>query len=121
LINNLNIGRDYLLRLSIDNLNSILPEINRLGGNGTYGITAGGNFEASLILTNDIWTKENFPVDGEFVIAISNRDLLFITGSNHKTEIEKIKKIAAESYNTGDHPISPYLFKWNGNRFEKFE
>jgi len=117
----LNIGRDSLLKLSVDNLNSILPEISRMGANGAYGIAAGGNFEASLILIKDIWTKENFPVDGEFVIAVPNRDLLFVTGSNNKTEIEKIRIIAEESYNTGSYPISPYLFKWNGNRFEKFE
>ena len=92
-----------------------------MGGKGSFGISAGGDFETSLILSTRLWTKENFEVDGDFIIAIPNKDLLFITGSNNQKEIDRIEKIAEDSYRTGNHPVSPYLFKWNGKMFEKYK
>lgn len=120
-LDKLNISRDTLLGFAKRNLKAILPDIQRMGNDGSYGIACGGDFEACLILLEDLWTYENFPVDGDFVIAIPNRDILFITGTNNKPEIERIDKIAQESYNNGNHPISPILFRWNGKTFEKYK
>lgn len=117
----LNIDKDTLLDFSVKNLNKILPDIQRHGGDGSFGLAAGGDFEASLILLKSIWTKENFDVDGDFVIAIPNRDLLFITGSNNKQEIERIRGLAVDSYKTGNHQVSPYLFVWTGEKFEEYK
>lgn len=117
----LNLDKDTLLDMAVKNLNKILPDIQRHGGNGSFGLAAGGDFEASLILLKSIWTKENFDVDGDFVIAIPNRDLLFITGTNNKTEIERIREIATDSYKTGNHQVSPYLFVWTGEKFEEYK
>jgi uncharacterized protein YtpQ (UPF0354 family) len=83
-------------------------------------ITAGGNFEASLILLDDIWTKENMPVDGQIVIAIPTRDLLLVTGSKNIEGISKIKSMAAEAWGQGPYQLLPDLFIWNGKRFEPY-
>ncbi len=115
------ISRESLHEIALEYLESLLPNVKRHGDNGLFMITAGGTFEASLILLSSIWTHENFAVDGEFVVIIPNRDVLFITGSNNTEHIAKMKEIAEESYNNGNYPVSPYLFKWNGERFERFD
>jgi uncharacterized protein YtpQ (UPF0354 family) len=84
-------------------------------------ITAGGDYEASLILFEPLWSKENIVVDGDFVIGIPNRDLLFVTGSNNVEEINRIKGVIENSYKTGDHQVSPYLYIWKNNKFERYE
>ena len=117
----LGIAKDTLFDFSIKNLEEILPEFRSYRENDVYHIVAGGTFEASLILLKSIWTKENFNVDGDFVIAIPCRDLLFITGSNNSIGIAKLKESAEKMYNEGDHDITPLLYKWNGSRFEKYE
>lgn len=117
----LKIERDSLLGLSLENLKRTIPKINLYGGEGIYMVTVGGNYEASLILWDEIWTKENFDVKGDFVIAIPNRDMLYVTGSEDRQGIEWVKKHMKKSYNEGSYPVSPYLFKRNGNKFEKFE
>jgi uncharacterized protein YtpQ (UPF0354 family) len=61
------------------------------------------------------------PVDGDFVIAIPNCDLLLITGSNNKAGIQKIKEIANRAFLTGNCQVSEYLYKWCGHKFEKFQ
>lgn len=117
----LSINLDSLRAIAARNLNKILTNIQRRSDNGVYMLTASGDYEASLILLDNVLTKENLPVNGDFVIAIPNRDLLLIAGSNDKAGIQKIKRIAAESFQTGSYQVSEYLFKWNGHKFEKFE
>lgn len=115
----LNIDQDTLLNLAVNNLKSILPDIQLHGREGSFGLSAGGDFEASLILMKSLWSKENINVNGDFVIAIPNRDLLFITGSKNTKEVERIREIAIDSYRNGNHQVSPYLFIWKGERFEE--
>ncbi|AOW08649.1 DUF1444 family protein [Flavobacterium gilvum] len=114
----LNIDRITLLENSIENLNNVVPKIEKVGENGNFGLIAGGDYEVSLILMQNIWTKENFDVDGDIVIAIPNRDLVFITGSNDEKSIEKLQKTVLKSYETGNHSISTNYYKWNGKKFE---
>jgi uncharacterized protein YtpQ (UPF0354 family) len=117
----LSISKDTLKSIAIRNFDKIVPNIQRQGDNGLFMITAGGDYEASLILLPSIWTKENFPVDGEFIVAIPNRDMLMVTGSKNKNGINKIKEIAADSYKTGNYQVSEHLFKWTGKKFEKYD
>lgn len=117
----LSISRDTLKSIALRNFDKIIPNIQRQGDNGLFMITAGGDYEASLILLSSIWTKESFPVDGEFVIAIPNRDMLMVTGSKNKIGINKIKEIVADSYKTGNYQVSDHLYKWTGKIFELYE
>lgn len=117
----LSISRDSLKSIALRNFGKIIPDIQRQGDKGLYMITAGGSYEASLILLSSIWTRENFPVDGAFIVAIPNRDLLMVTGSNNNIGISKLKEIVADSYKNGNYQISEYLYKWTGDKFEKYE
>ena len=115
------INEDSIKIIAINNLDKLLTSIQRKGGDGFFMLTAGGDYEASIILLSDILNKERLPVNGDFVIAIPNRDMLLITGSNDKAGIAKIKEAAAKTFATGDHQVSEYLYKWNGTKFEKYE
>lgn len=117
----LSISKDSLKSIALRNFDKIIPNIQRQGDNELFMITAGGDYEASLILLSSIWTKENLPVDGEFIIAIPNRDMLLITGSKSKTGIAKIKEIVADSYKTGNYQVSDHLYKWTGGKFELYK
>jgi uncharacterized protein YtpQ (UPF0354 family) len=66
-------------------------------------------------------SKENFPVDGDFIIGIPARDLLFITGSKNKKGVDDLRKLVFDSYNSDNYRISDQLFKWTGTKFEKYE
>jgi uncharacterized protein YtpQ (UPF0354 family) len=90
-LNSLSLHSISLRELAIKNLDQLLTSIKRKEDNGLYMIVAGGNYEASIILLTNFLTKENFPVDGDIVIAILNRDMLLITGSNNKSEYQRLK------------------------------
>ena len=114
------INKDSLFILALKNLDSVLPKIEILGEKGYYMITAGGNYEASLILLTDIWTKENIQVNGDIIISIPTRDLLLVTGSKDLDIIKKVKAVAKEAWETGPYQLLPDLFYWNGKKFEPY-
>jgi uncharacterized protein YtpQ (UPF0354 family) len=120
-LKSLSIKEDSLRKIATSNLDKLLTNIERRGGDGLYMLTAGGDYEASVILLDNIFTKESLPVNGDFVIAIPNRDMLLVTGSNDKTGISKMKEMVAKSFAKGSYQISEYLYKWNGRTFEKYE
>ena len=115
------INPDDLQTIAIKNLDRLLTSIQKKGNEGVYMLIAGSNYESSIILLKDIVNKQNFEVDGDLVIAIPNRDMLLITGSNNKEGIKKITRLATKTFQTGDRPLSQYLYKWNGYQFKKFK
>lgn len=83
-------------------------------------LTAGGDYESSLILF-DIWDKENFPVNGNLIIGIPARDVILVTGTNDKENIDRLKKSIREINETGDHIVSDKIFEFKNGQFELWE
>jgi uncharacterized protein YtpQ (UPF0354 family) len=117
----LSINKDSIRSIATRNLGKILTNVQRQGDNGIYMLTAGGNYETSLILLNNILSKETLPVNGDFVVAIPNRDLFLVTGSKDQAGVSKLKEIVKKSFEKGSYQVSEYLYKWNGKIFEKYE
>ena len=72
------IEKKELRTLACENLKRLLPKIERHGTNGLYMIVAGGDYEASLLLLDSIWTDIRKEVRGDVVVAIPSRDLLLV-------------------------------------------
>lgn len=115
-MDDLNLNVRDLQDLAVNNLESLI-EIERSGDSGIFMLLAGGNYESSLILF-DIWNKDNFPVNGEIILAIPSRDLVFITGSNELENIETLKNRIIEINEEGDHIVSDKLFILKDSRFQ---
>lgn len=114
------IKRESLLEIAMNNLMKILTGIQVKGGNGLFMVMAGGTYESSLFLHHGIINNENFKVNGELVIAIPNRDVLLVTGSNDTQNIAKVATIANQMFSENNYPISPYLFKEVDNKWQKW-
>lgn len=119
-LTNLGIARESLLEIAMNNLMKIIPGIQVKGGNGLFMVMAGGTYESSLFLHHEIICKDNFKVDGELVIAIPNRDVLLVTGSNDTQNIAKVAAIANQMFSENNYPISQYLFKEVDNKWQKW-
>jgi len=98
------------LTLQVANLKSMLPEIEIYGGAGLFMIVAGGNFEASLLLVDDIWQAENFAIDGDIVIAIPARDMLLVSGTENKDQLKKLIEMTEESYAESSYYLTKQLY-----------
>jgi uncharacterized protein YtpQ (UPF0354 family) len=116
----LGIAKESLLEVAMNNLMNILPQIQVKGGNGLFMVMAGGTYESSLILHHDIICEDNFKVNGELVIAIPNRDILLVTGSNDTQNVTKVAAIANKMFAENNYAISPLLYKRINNKWEKW-
>ncbi|MBX3628040.1 MAG: DUF1444 family protein [Rhizobacter sp.] len=77
--------------LAIKNLPSHLGEVLLHDcGEGIYGISAGGNFEASLLLLDQVWEQLEKYFPGEPFAAVPSRDVLFVVGSDRPNARELI-------------------------------
>lgn len=115
-----NLSMSNIRELSIDNLVDKVS-IEKHGNNGYYMITAGGDYEASLILVKSIWNKDNFQVDGNIIIGIPSRDVILITGSNNESGIRTLKNKVKDIYNTGNYVISNSLFILKDGEFTEWK
>lgn len=116
----LKVDRKALRETACKNLKNILPPIERYGNAGLYRVTAGGDYEASLLLLDTIWNRENFDVKGDFVVAVPTRDVLLVTGSNDGEGIARLKALAKKSYDDGSYRLTPKLFICRNGKFIPF-
>ncbi len=110
-----------LRSLAVKNLASLLPRPEIRGTNGVFIVTAGGDYDASLILLGSVWTRKELKVDGKLVLAVPSRDLLLVTGSSNKTGLAVLKKTAAKTVAEAPYRLTPRLFIYESDRFQLFE
>jgi uncharacterized protein YtpQ (UPF0354 family) len=83
-------------------------------------ISAGGDYEASLLLIDDIWSGGQIKVDGDVVVAVPARDVLLVTGSRNRTALKSIRELAAKYVAEGRYELTDTLFVYRDGRFSKF-
>lgn len=111
-----------LRELACENLERLLPEIKRHGENGVYMLTAGGTFEASLLLLDFVWKDPGLKVNGELVFAIPARDVLMITGSEDPEGLASLRKVVAQIFSeNGSYRLTQKLFLYRSGTIEVFE
>jgi len=82
---------DQLHDISVRNLPSRLVTVELHDcGDGLYGLSAGGTFEASLLLLEDLWQQLAERLPGEPLATVPSRDLLFVIGSAQPNAAELI-------------------------------
>ena len=113
--------RNQLRPLSIKNLRAILPKIEEHRGPEISMITAGGDYVASLLLFDDLWSGERFSVDGVPVVAIPSRDVLLLTGSNNAPGIERLRQAAQKAVKQSSYALVDTLFIYRQSRFEALD
>ncbi|MCC6123715.1 MAG: DUF1444 family protein [Pirellulales bacterium] len=110
-----------LRAFAVKNLKNLLPKIELHGSNGTYMMTAGGTYEASLLLFDSIWQSGQVKVDGDIIVAIPSRDLLLITGSKNEEGLEKLQQAACETVKNGAYQLTTQLFVYKNGTFVPFK
>jgi len=114
------IDRTELRALACENLQHLLPKIEQHGGNGLYILAAGGDYDASLLLLDSIWSTGQIKVLGDIVVAIPTRDLLVVTGSQDRQGIEKMKQMVKEASSGGAYRLTSKLFTYRNGKFIEF-
>lgn len=117
----LGVDRAGLREMAVENLRGLLPPMEARGSDGTYMLIADGNYEASLLLFDDIWTGGSLPVAGELVVAVPSRDILLVTGSQDAEGLGTVREIAGEVVVSDPYFLTNQLFVYRDGRFQLFD
>lgn len=113
------IARSDLRAVAISNLKRLLPKIEIHSGPLVSMVTAGGDYEACLLLL-DIWSDGSIKVDGEIIVAIPSRELLLVTGSKNAAGVSKLRAMASKSFQEASYRLTDELFVHRNGQFIKF-
>lgn len=114
------IAEDELREFACENLRRLLPSVEFEESDGIYLVTAGGNYEGSLLLFDSIWTDEQFEVSGEIVVALPAREVLLVTGSEDPEGIARVQQTVADVWKEAPYRLTDKLFVYRDGKFEVF-
>lgn len=96
--------------IAVKNLSEMLTDLKREGNDRWWFMVADGNYEASLILLDGLWNKQNFEVNGEPVVFVLARDTVLIIGSEDTEAFIEASKLADEAAAQWPYFISPHAY-----------
>jgi len=118
----LGVSSNELRNLSKANLKKSIPSIQIDGDPTRISIlVADGTYEASFLLFDNLWTKKQFPVQGEIVVYVPSRDLVLITGSKDLESLAKVQNIVYNSNNEWSHIVAEVGFIRTGGKWEVYK
>lgn len=92
---NPNLNEDILQQISINSLIEEIGEQIKINGdpNHILMVTAGGNFEAAIILIEKFWEQIHQIINGNAIISIPAKDLLFISKEGNQKALDQLREI----------------------------
>lgn len=109
-----------LRRIAEDNLREKLPDVDLIGSGPVYTLSAGGNFEASLLLLEDVWEQMAEQVKGAIVASAPARDTLYFTGVEERGGVRTLAQLVEKKYRLAEHPVSKTLLLREGQAWAVF-
>jgi uncharacterized protein YtpQ (UPF0354 family) len=113
-------SRAELRALAVENLRRLLPKIEARNYGDVFLISAGGDYEASLLLLDEIWSGGQIKVNGDTVVAIPARNVLLVTGSRSRAGLKKVRELAAKFTAEEPYRLTDALFVYRNGQFTRF-
>ena len=117
------VDADELHRRAVKNLQQAADGRVTIQQSGPiWGLFFDGNFEASLILLDELWDVSLRDYHGgEPVIAVPARDVLCFSNSSSAAGIAEMRAAIERVWPTGDHLISRNIFRRRGREWVALE
>jgi uncharacterized protein YtpQ (UPF0354 family) len=116
---NLGIERGELRALAVENLKRLIPQVEVLPGPEVSMVKADGDYEASLVLFDELWASPQIRVDGDIVVAVPSRGVLLFTGSRNPAGIAKLRELAAQDARKSPYHLTAELFVYRNGSFKR--
>jgi uncharacterized protein YtpQ (UPF0354 family) len=81
----------------------------------------GNDLEACLLLLDEIWEAFSSKVQGELVVAVPTRDILFFTGSESPEGVQVVREAIVEAQKSETtHTLTQHLLVRRNGGWEVF-
>ena len=120
-IEELGVSDDQLRNRAIKNLMTAVPELGVSGDSSFVSyLIADENYEASFLLVDQLWNKDNFPVKGDIIVYAISRSIVLITGSEDTQGIATILNIKNDPDAEIPHALATSFLIRQGDKWEVF-
>jgi uncharacterized protein YtpQ (UPF0354 family) len=116
----LEITRDALMPLALENLRRLLPQLTIEGEEGCYGVRLDGNYDASLVFLTEDW-RDRVQIEGDPVVVIPAREELLVCGTKDRHGQNRIRNIAAHIMARSPYGLSAVLYTWRDGVLARYE
>jgi uncharacterized protein YtpQ (UPF0354 family) len=116
----LRMTEDELHDRALQNLRALRLEVRANQGDRIMMLTAGGNFEATLLLLPEIWSSVAPMVSGRIVASVPARDILYVTGDSNPENLADLRRWTSKMIEQADKPLSRAFIRWNGTHWEEY-
>lgn len=110
-----------LRALALRNLSRLMTKIEiHQASDGVFLVSAGGSYEASLLLVDSLWSSDQIKVDGDIVVAAPAKDAVLVRGTRNAAGIAHLRAYAAH-LTTSPYGLTAVLYAYRGGRFVRLE
>lgn len=95
-----------------ENLERMPREIQREQQDGVTWLRTGDNYDASLLLIEDLWRSMAMDMQGDILVCVPSREHVLVTGSGIAGGEAALRKMALRVLGSGDHLISGTILRW---------
>lgn len=114
MLETLGVERAELRALAVRNLRGLLPGIEVQRGEKLGMVVADGNYEASLLLFDDLWAREGERLRGAMVAAVPARDLLLFADGADADAVAQLQDLATRMRAEATYALTDRLFVRKG-------
>lgn len=111
---------DELHERALLNLRELKLEVRAHKGDRIMMLTAGGNYEATLVLLPEIWESVSTMVSGQIVASVPARDVLYFTGDAERENLADMRRWTSKAIEQVDKPLSRMFIRWTGTDWEEY-
>lgn len=104
------LDRADLRGLAVANLRRQMPEIEVYRENVFSMVTAGGSYEASILLFDDFWKGEQARMAGPPMVSVPARDLLLFVDSRNPDAVAQLEAVTRKMWSDAVYAVSDALF-----------
>lgn len=116
----LGVSADELHAKSLANLRALNLEVRAHQGERCTMLTAGGNFEATLLLLPEVWESVQSMVAGNIIASVPARDLIFMTGDAVPENLAELRSVTSKALENADKPLSRQFLRWENGAWSEY-
>ena len=113
----LGLSEEELHLRAVLNLPTKPPKIELHGAPPKQMLIAGGNFEATLLLYDGLWSEISRDAPGELLAVAPARDLLFVSNASWDGAREFLTELASRELEDKSHALSRRILRRSAGRW----
>jgi uncharacterized protein YtpQ (UPF0354 family) len=104
-------SEEELHQAAVRNLRALNLEVATHRGERLTMLTAGGNFEATLLLLPELWDSVINGIAGDIIAAVPARDIILFTDDSVPPNLAELRKRTSQAIEKAEKPLSRHFFR----------